>query len=181
VFQPGGTHVFEVTEGQLEVINNHFKRMMEEISSNYIHKYDVLRTIVLELLHLAMKMQPSVAFEKQTGNASHRISTLFTELMERQFPIENTNQNVILRTASDFAKQLNVHVNYLNRAVKETTGKTTTEIISERILQEAKVLLRHSDLAVSEIAYSLGYSEPAHFNNFFKKHLHMSPVQFRKI
>jgi len=63
---------------------------------------------------------------------------------------------------------LNVHVNHLNRAIKETTDKTTSQIIAERILQESKILLKHSSWTVSEIAYALGYHEVTHFNNFFK-------------
>jgi len=181
VFKPGGTHVFELSDEQTKEVRRLYERMLEEINSNYQHKYDLLRTLVFELLHFAMKIQPSVLHEKQSANASQRIATLFTELLERQFPIGNTHQNINFRTASDYARQLNVHVNYLNRAIKETTGKTTTEIISERILQEAKVLLRHTDLAVSEIAYSLGYTEPTHFNNFFKKHTQLNPAKFRKV
>ena len=92
-----------------------------------------------------------------------------------------THQKINLRSASDFANQLNVHVNHLNRAVKETTQKTTTQIISERILQESKILLRHSAWSVSEIAYALGFTEVTHFNNFFKKHVQMSPLKFRNV
>jgi AraC-like DNA-binding protein len=60
------------------------------------------------------------------------------------------------------------------------TGKTTTQLISERILQESKLLLKHSSWNVSEVAYSLGFTEVTHFNNFFKKQLNLSPTQFRK-
>jgi AraC-like DNA-binding protein len=72
-------------------------------------------------------------------------------------------------------------VNHLNRALKETMQKTTTQIISERILQESKVLLKHSAWSVSEIAYALGFTEVPHFNNFFKKHLQTSPLKFRSV
>ena len=104
---------------------------------------------------------------------------LFLELLERQFPIDETHQRVQLRSASDFASHLNIHVNHLNRAVKETSLKTTTQIISERILQESKILLKHSNWGVSEIAYSLGFNEVPHFNNFFRKYLDTSPLKFR--
>jgi AraC-like DNA-binding protein len=83
--------------------------------------------------------------------------------------------------ASDFAEQLNVHVNHLNRSVKENTGKTTSQIIAERMLQEAKILLKYSPLNISEIAYALGFTETTHFNNFFKKHAQLSPLRFRKV
>jgi AraC-like DNA-binding protein len=155
--------------------------MFEEINSEYIHKYDVLRNLVFELLHFALKMQPTAKFDKQPINASQRISTMFLELLERQFPIDENHPQVNLRTASDFANQLNVHVNHLNRAVKDTAEKTTSQIIAERILREAKILLKHSTWTVSEIAYALCFTETTHFNNFFKKHTLLSPLKFRNI
>ena len=181
VFQPNGTHIYELSDEQVEKSAAIYKRMFEEINSEYIHKYDVLRNLVFELLHFAMKMQPSASFDKKHVNASQRISTLFLELSERQFPIDDLHQRVTLRSASDFANQLNIHVNHLNRAVKETTQKTTSQIIAERILQESKILLKHSNWSVSEIAYALGFNEVTHFNNFFKKHVQLSPLKFRNV
>jgi AraC family transcriptional regulator, transcriptional activator of pobA len=179
VFQPGGQHIFEITDEQAGTVKGVFQRMFTEIESEYLHKYDVLRGLVLELIHFALKMQPSAAIEHQPINAAQRISTLFMELLERQFPIDENHQAVDLRSASDFARQLNVHVNHLNRAVKATTDKTTSQLIAERILQEAKILLKHSQWNVSDIAYALGFTELTHFNNFFKKHVQISPLKFR--
>jgi AraC family transcriptional activator of pobA len=102
-----------------------------------------------------------------------------SELLERQFPIEDIRQRVQLRSAADFAAQLAIHVNYLNKTVKETTEKTTTDIIAERVLQEAKILLRNTSWNVSEIAYALGFKEVTNFNNFFKKKSGVSPTVFR--
>lgn len=181
VFQPKGTHIFELPDEQVEKVAPVYERMFEEIKSDYIHKYDVLRNLVFELLHFAMKIHPSASFDKKQVNASQRISTLFLELSERQFPVDDLHQRVTLRSASDFANQLNIHVNHLNRAVKETTQKTTSQIIAERILQESKILLKHSNWNVSEIAYALGFTEVTHFNNFFKKHVQLSPLKFRNV
>ena len=181
VFQPKGNPIFELTDEQVEKVEAIYKRMFDEINSEYIYKYDVLRNLVFELLHFAMKMEPTATIENQQLNASQRITTLFLEILERQFPIDDAHQKISLRTASDFANQLNVHVNHLNRAVKEITRKTTSQIIAERVLQESKVLLKHSNWSVSEIAYSLGFSEVTYFNNFFKKHLLLSPLKYRKL
>ncbi len=180
VFQPNGSHIFELMDAEANQVSEIFERMAKEFNADYKYKYDVIRNQIFELLHFALKMQPSGNLEKQLTNASQRISTLFLELLERQFPIDDAHLNVQLRSASDFANQLNVHVNHLNRAVKETTHKTTSQIIADRILQEAKILLRHSAWNVSEIAFALGFSEVTHFNNFFKKHLLTSPLKFRK-
>ncbi len=181
LFQPEGNHVFELANAQLPQVEKAFERMFEEINSDYVHKYDVLRTIVYELVHFALKMQPSDSLTRHPLNAAQRISALFLELLERQFPIDDTQQTLSLRSASDYAKRLNVHVNHLNRAVKEATHKTTTQIIAERILQEAKTLLKQTAWTVSEIAYALGYNEVTHFSNFFKKQTELSPLQFRNV
>ncbi len=181
VFQPNGNHLFELSDNQYDEAENLFKKMTQELNSDYTHKYDSLRNLVFELLHLAMKSKPSLKLDNQPINASQRISTLFLELLERQFPIDENHQKINIRTASEFANLLNVHVNHLNRALKETTKKTTTQIIAERKIQESKILLKHSKWNISEIAYALGFTEVTHFNNFFKKHLQSSPMKYRKI
>ena len=131
----------------------------------------MVRNIILELLHFALKLEPSLQIDAKPMNATRRIVMLFMELLERQFPIDENHQVVNLRTASEFAEKLNIHVNHLNRAVKENTDKTTTQLISDRVLQEAKILLKQTAWNVSEISYALGFTETTHFNNFFKKHL----------
>jgi AraC-type DNA-binding domain-containing proteins len=181
VFKPDVTPVFELTDEQLEDVTQIYKKMQTELASDYAHKYDLLRNLVFELLHYTLKMKPASKAEKQQANASQRITHLFLELLERQFPIEDARQRINFRSPSEFAGQLSVHVNHLNRAVKEITEKTTSEIITERLLQEAKILLRHTEWNVAEIAYSLGFKEATHFNNFFKKNMQMTPMRFREM
>ncbi|HVX48557.1 MAG TPA: helix-turn-helix transcriptional regulator, partial [Chitinophagaceae bacterium] len=142
------------------------------------YKYDLLRNYVMELIHYGQKLQPVSAMHP-AHTASARVSSLFIELLERQFPIESPHQTLALRTAKDYADRLAVHVNHLNKVLKETMGKTTTEIIGSRIMQEAKILLKQTNWSISEIAYSLGFEEVAHFSNFFKRHTAYSPVAFR--
>lgn len=179
IFQPNGEHVFELNNEQVHAVESIFERMFEEMNSEYNHKYDVVRGLVFELIHFALKSQPIQEIMVKTRNASERISTLFLELLERQFPIDENHPNISLRTATDFANQLNVHVNHLNRALKERSNKTTSQIIGERLLQESKIMLKHSNWNVSEVAFSLGFKEVTHFNNFFKKHTLLSPTKFK--
>ncbi len=180
VFQPNGTPIFSLSEKEAVSIVAIYKKMFEEINSDYTYKYDVLRNLVFELVHLALKMQPAVSIYN-SSNAADKISSLFLELLERQFPIESPSQKFSLRSASDFAGQLSIHVNHLNRALKETTQKTTSAIIAERVAQEAKMLLKYTNWNVAEIAYCLGFEEPTHFNNFFKKNMQQTPSQFRSV
>jgi AraC family transcriptional activator of pobA len=151
-----------------------------EINSDYRFKYDLLRNYLTELVHYALKIQPQEVLY-QHPDANSRITSIFTELLERQFPIETPSQRFNLRSAKDFADRLAVHVNHLNRAIRQTTGKTTTHHISERLASEAKALLKHTNWNVAEISYCLGFEEPAHFNNFFKKQTSSTPSSYRSV
>ena len=178
IFRPGGYPVFQLSDNDAEDIRLIFSKMNKEMSSDYVYKYDLLRNYVLELIHYGQKLQPLTALYP-AHTAAARVSSLFIELLERQFPIESPNQKLTLRTAKDYADRLAVHVNHLNKVLKENTGKTTTDLISNRVVQEAKILLRQTDWNISEIANSLGFEEVAHFSNFFKKQTSLAPVAFR--
>ena len=154
--------------------------MIEEQRTDYAYKDDLIRNYINLIIHEALKLQPSENFD-QHNNAASRITNVFLELLERQFPIESTDRPLQLRTAQDYAKNLNVHVNYLNRAVKEVTGKPTTTHITERIVSEAKALLQHTDWNIADIAYALGFEYPTYFNNFFKRLTGTNPKSLRAL
>lgn len=178
IFKAGGYPVFQITAKEAEEIALIFSKIKKEIISDYIYKYDLIRNYVIELIHYGQKLQPVIT-SYTASNASARVSSLFIELLERQFPIESPQQKLKLRTAKDYADRLAIHVNHLNKVLKESTGKTTTEIIGNRVLQEAKILLKQTEWNISEIAYSLGFEEVSHFSNFFKKQTAASPLSFR--
>lgn len=179
MFIPGNNPSYPLTEEQYVVASGIFDKMITEIGSDYKYKYDLIRNYVMELIHFALKIQPTDTLYEHS-DANSRITAVFTELLERQFPIESLSQRFTMRSAKDFANQLSVHVNHLNRAIRNTTGKTTTEHISERLTSEAKVLLKHTSWNVSEISYALGFEDPTHFNHFFKKQTSFAPSHFRK-
>lgn len=178
IYQPTSDFVFQLDDEQYLEMELIFKKMDAELSSDYVYKYDLLRNYVLELIHAGQKLKPIESVDTTT-NAASRISSLFIELLERQFPIENNAQVIQLKSPVDFAKSLRVHINHLNKVLKETTSKSTTEIINGRIAEEAKILIKQTQWNVSEIAFSLGFDEVAHFSNFFKKHTGFSPLKFR--
>ncbi|GAB4000190.1 response regulator transcription factor [Spirosoma daeguense] len=178
IFKAGGHPVFQLSADEAERVQAIFRKMQEEINSSYAYKYDLLRTYVLELIHLGQKLQPTASIQPVYG-AAVRVSSLFTELLERQFPIRTPQQQLRLRTAKEYADQLAVHVNHLNKVLKETTGRTTTELISARIMQEAKLLLKQPNWTLADIAYSLGFTDVAHFSRFFKQQMALAPGAYR--
>ena len=178
LFKVGGSSVIFLDKPQLEFLSAVLRKMMEEMNSTYVNKYDLLRNYLRIIMHEALKMEPITTFETNSGAAA-RITSQFLELLERQFPIDSPGQFLKLKTAHDYAHSLSVHTNHLNRSVKEITGKTTTQHIAERILKESRALLKHTDWNIAQIANSLGFEEPAYFANFFKKLTGNSPAVSR--
>lgn len=178
LFKIGGTPILTINDQQREFLTAIFQRMIEEQQTNYVYKDDLIRNYINLILHEAMKLQPSENFD-QHKNASSRITAVFLELLERQFPIEGPDKPLQLKTAQEYAQQLALHINYLNRAVKEVTGKPTTAHIAERIISEAKALLQHTNWNIADIAYALGFEYPSYFNNYFKRMTGTNPSSLR--
>lgn len=179
IYKPDHPKVFlldETIEKEVELL---FEKMLKEMSSDYAFRDDLLRNWTMELIHIALKMQPASRIADISSDKKRKIDTLFNELLERQFPITSPYERLELKNPSDFARLLNIHPNHLNRTLKEVSEKTTTERIAQRVLEEAKILLKHSSWSISDIAYALGYEESAHFIHFFKKKLNQTPQNYR--
>jgi AraC-like DNA-binding protein len=180
LFKIDGTPILTLNEAQKKSIADIFQKMISEQDSAYAFKDELIRNYLSLIIHEALKMQPPESNPKEK-NAAQRITAVFLELLERQFPIEDIEHPLQLKTAQDFARNLSVHVNHLNSAVKEITGKSTTTHIGERIIHEAKALLQHTNWSVAEIAYALGFEYPTYFNNFFKKKTGQVPKSVRTL
>lgn len=180
LFSPGSKPVFRLTADQMVLVKDLFLKMTGEKESPFKHKYDLIRAYTLELVFYALKLDPAL-HQSPACDAATRITRVFTELLERQFPITSPQHRYFLRSPKDFADRLSIHVNSLNRAVKKATGKTSSEHIFERLTGEAKTLLRYTDWSVAEIGFVLGFDDPAHFQHFFKKITKVTPLRYRTV
>ena len=179
LFKIGGTPILTLTKEQEIAIAGIFQKMIAEQDTAYTYKDEMIRNYIHLIIHEALKLKPTEDLPKEK-NAAQRITAVFLELLERQFPIESIEKPLELKTAQDFAKNLSVHTNYLNKSVKEITGKPTTAHITERIINESKALLQHTDWNIADIAYALGFEYPTYFNNFFKKATGTNPKALRE-
>ena len=180
LFKLGSDPVYFVDETQYGDLSYLFSKMLQEMNSGYRYQQEVVRNYLNLLIHEALKLQPQATYYQHL-NAASRIVALFQGLLERQFPIDSPAHGLQLRTPADFARQLSVHVNHLNRAVRALTGKPTSAHIAERITSEAKALLQHTSWSTAEIAYGLGFAYPTYFNNFFKKQTGTTPSALRAL
>ena len=179
MFRMGDNPIVFLDDGTKEDISYIFRKMIQEMNSDYIYKYSKLRNYLQLLVHEALKYYPEIGLRNKQVDAAHRITYRFLELLENQFPIENTEMPLKLRTVQDFALSLSVHENHLNSVVKEITGKNPSQHIAFRISEEAKALLKNTDWTITEIAYSLLFEYSSHFTSFFKKNVGISPKEYR--
>ncbi|MEH6679807.1 MAG: helix-turn-helix transcriptional regulator [Sediminicola sp.] len=181
VFQQDGVKVFELEEEQFFRLDHIFNEMQNTYDSDNGHKYDLIRSKIYELLHFASNLSPQKSNVDRHNKTSARIVKAFLDLLEQQFNTEIVPHGRILNRASNFAEALSVHPNYLNRILKRNMGSSTKQLIQERFLQEARLLLKHTDLTISEISHLLGFRELTHFSGFFKKCEGISPSMYRKV
>ncbi|MEN3944097.1 helix-turn-helix domain-containing protein [Prosthecobacter sp. SYSU 5D2] len=101
-------------------------------------------------------------------------------LLARQFQLAVEHHFREWQALAPYAKQLGVTVNHLNDVIHEETGHSAGELIRHRRLLDAKRLLLHSDLSVSEIGYQTGFHDPSYFSRFFRRYVGETPAQFRE-
>lgn len=170
--------VIQLSEKQSVTVNQHFDSIVEEERSANDDKKQAI------LLHLQMILLEAQRAGKTLAVVavpeSYRYIHEFLSLLESSFQVHGPDDYIKLKTAAEFAEQLNVHPNYLNSLVKEHTGKTLREHIQERLMYEAKALLIQTDWDISNISNGLGFSGHAAFTSFFKKKENISPSTFRK-
>jgi AraC family transcriptional activator of pobA len=179
VFAPDKPAFFRLTAAQAAVFGGLFEKMLVEQASDYPYKYELLYHYLMECIHGALKLEPVT--ELHGATAATRLAAAFGTLLASQYPIVSPARQLALRTPQAFADALAVHVNYLNRALKDATGKTTTQLLAERLVQEARTLLLHTDWPIGHISYCLGFEEPTHFTRLFRKYAHCSPSSLRQV
>ncbi len=179
LFKIGSAPLFQLRAEQIPFMTGIFEKMLAAQATDYPFKGELVRTYLQLAIHEALQLQPAATLA-QPHNAAARLAARFLDLLEQQFPLESPEQTLTLRMAQEFADHLAVHVNHLNKAVKEVTGKPTSAHIMARLTDEAKALLHHTTWSVAEIAYCLGFAYPTYFNNFFKKQTGTTPLACRK-
>lgn len=180
VYKPGTQHIYSLTNEQTKHFVDIYNKMFDEARGNSGFKDNLQRTYLLELIFNAQKLAPVNSFVRR-NNTTDVIACSFIRLLESQFPIESPQNAIRLKTPREFADNLSLHPNYLNRQVKLSKGRTVSEIIAARLVQEAKILLKLTSWQIAEISSALGFEEPSHFNVFFKKHADISPTDYRKL
>jgi AraC family transcriptional regulator, transcriptional activator of pobA len=179
MFAAGGNPVVNLTNAEARYFESIFTQLKLEFDSEDPFREEAIR-IYIKLLMLKAKRQANTEAPAHIAlNAPQMLTKRFLSLLEKQFPIQALHTQLELKTVKAFAAELHVHPIHLNASVKTATGKNASEHIKHRITLEAKLLLKHTDWQISEIADCLGFDAPGNFTQFFKKHTGQAPHLFR--
>lgn len=156
-----------------------YKQILNEYQSNSENKNQIIGSLFVVILLKLKELFWSDYRPRIEGDRSSLIVKGFKQLLEKHYRdlVEGKAQRQF--KAKNYANELNIHPSYLSAVIKSKTGKSVSQWITEKTLNQAKALLTHSNASVKEVGYQLGFSELAHFSNFFKKNTGVTPTDFK--
>lgn len=135
---------------------------------------DILKSLLCIFLAKIQRYGKHDAVEcLDTLRPSHQLFIQFRRLVEKDY--------ARLHTVQEYADELNVAIRTLHKSVNECSGKTPLAMINERIVLEAKRMVRYSNMMIKEIAAELGYDDTSYFVKFFKRQTGYLPSDFREM
>lgn len=143
--------------------------LQESEKENYVNKPDALAAYLKVIMIKIANVNASLV--NGYDNHENQLYRQFIELISQQYRESHE--------VADYARQMGITARKLTELSKRCSGKGAKEIINGQLLAEAKRALQFSSLPVKEIAYSLNFSSPEQFSHFFKKNVHVSPVEYR--
>lgn len=166
-------HIINVSDEESELIRQSFRDIIKEYERFSPEKDYLLRNYIhILLLRVREIYRPHAKKINEQATRSMKLAASFKRLIEKNF--------IEIREVAQYAAMLHITPKHLSEVVKEHTGKTPKELISDMLMLEAKVLLGSTDLTVTEIAHRLHFGDQAHFGNFIKQRTGSSPLALRK-
>ncbi|WP_299707414.1 helix-turn-helix domain-containing protein [uncultured Pontibacter sp.] len=167
-------HVISLTPRESELVQKAFNDIIEMDNSSLRERMQLLRDyvhILLLLIRDCYKARYTV-YIKEKATRAVQITSEFKRLLEKKFEE--------MHEVRQYAAMLNITPKHLADVVKSTTGKSPHEFINNRLLQEAKALLKGTDMSVAEIAYQLSFEDQSHFSHFVRRKTGQTPLEIRR-
>jgi AraC family transcriptional regulator, transcriptional activator of pobA len=171
IYEPPFTTIDEPSAQNFKIILDQMKtEMQNQALAQYELLVSFLKIFLINASRLKTQQQPEL-FNRLDGLREPFILQNLKDAIEKDFKIKHS--------ASDYADVLNISVKALAKITKSYFNKTLTDLISERIIIEAKRELYLTNRSVKEIAFNLGYNDEHYFSRFFKNNADVSPQMYR--
>lgn len=171
IYSPPFVKIDENSASTLKMLMNQMKKEMQNpaLAQNEL-LISYLKIFLITASRLKAEQEPK-ALQAVIELKEPFILQSLKDAIEKDFKTKHT--------ASDYAKSLNISAKALAKITKAYFNKTLTDLISERIIIEAKRELYLTNKAIKEIAYELGYEDEYYFSRFFKNNADISPQIYR--
>jgi AraC family transcriptional activator of pobA len=176
VFKDADIYVKSLSDKAHQDLLSILNEIKTEYQSTYPFKEQFILNKVFDLIHYTQKLDFDSDIEIKPAES---LDELFFNTLDSEFSNITTTTPLTDKSPSYFAKLLHTTVDRLNVTIKRITGKTTQDLIHERIVVEANIMLRHSSYSIKEIAWCLDFQETSHFINFYKKNTGFTPLTDR--
>jgi AraC family transcriptional regulator, transcriptional activator of pobA len=169
---PGNEIPLIVLSPKIGVRINSIAEMISELLQSQIPNKETAAASLLKTLLVYCDSKCNIKMKNNSNN--HHINTVstFKQLVSKH--LQHNHQ------VADYAAMMNITPKYLNQVVKSVMGVTAKSIIQEQLIIQACRDLKFSNYSIKEIAINLGFQEPEHFTNFFKKSLGYPPLTYRR-
>ena len=161
-------HVFHLEKETEDKFEQIFNLISQTFKANYENQAVILRSYLYILIYEIDNIQK----KNSQDTVQNPIFEKFKEILFRDFLME--------RSVQHYANSLNITRKYLSEVVKKNSGKTAGNWIDDMVILEAKVLLQNKDLTISQVSDILNFSNQSVFGRFFKLHVGVSPLEYRK-
>ncbi|MFL0062519.1 helix-turn-helix domain-containing protein [Tenacibaculum maritimum] len=151
-------------------LNFILESLIEEFANNDTAQYDMLQSYLKQFIIHSVRIKKDT--HKVIEDAETKLFKDFSVLVEHNF-----NK---LHSVTEYANRLGISPKSLTKHFQKLGKHTPSDFIKNRIVTEAKRQLLYSTSSVKQIAFDLGFNDPAYFSRFFTKATLKSPVQFRK-
>ncbi|MEZ4970603.1 MAG: AraC family transcriptional regulator [Flavobacteriaceae bacterium] len=165
--------LLQLTSDEIGFSESRFKELYDEYKGNKPYRAQKIASLIhTAYIDLARKYLAKENIKKISSTTYSDTMRLLEKCIEDNFRTEKSVQY--------YADHLNITSKHLNRIVKATLGRTTTDIITDRVILESKRLIVHSGNSLSAVSEMLGYRDYAYFSRLFKMKTNTTPLEFKK-
>lgn len=167
---PHNGHELQLNSQHLAFIND----LLEKLYTEYHAKNDWQSNMLLAYVKILL-IYISRLYTEQISEAEQ----LPDRALLKKYLVKIEESYKQLHEVAAYAANMNISAGHLSERVKEQSGRSAIAHIHERLILEAKRMLLHTDYAIKEIAFELGFEDASYFNRFFKRLASQTPAAYR--
>lgn len=174
-------HPVTINQKEVDELLPIFEKIYKEFNLENNDRFILIESYLNLLLHYIKRATAGIQIDDTDfrNKAEINLVAQYKSLIEKHLNQDELQKDFF--SPAFYASQLNIHPNHLNAVSKRVFNETAKQLIQDAVIIKAKSLLTQTQLTVKEISFRLGFEEPSHFNNLFKKKTALTPAQFRQI